>query len=384
MFSLQPDPKTLLRDAAAKYRTAQTFQLEWQTKITTSSPYAEGWIKQTYIVAADQTKFHFEQQGNGFASIRISDGESDWFYRPGVNRYYIQPVDLSHGQSRARGSAGGTTSEWVKTTMRSLLQLDDDANDAELTGEEVLKLDGEKIPCHIVRSTRSMSYREGSTTVRDNIYWIDTKTGLVRKSVLTTTGPASLDDAQNEQKRVVEIVYTKVSLGSAVPALFEFKPPAKAYLVDDARRGPSNPPAIGSVAPALKLKSSEFNFDLTSLKGKVVLVQFWATWCGACLQEMKKLSQLPKTYPDKGLVIVSIDEDEVPEEGDKVFASQDVAWKNLHDVGEVHQKSWGVTAFPFVALIDREGKVRWTETGSGAGFFETLQNKLQAADLRLQ
>jgi thiol-disulfide isomerase/thioredoxin len=384
LFSLQPDAKQLLRDAAGKYRGAQTFQLEWQTKITNISPYSEGWIKQSYVVAADRTRFHFEQQGNGLASIRVSDGESDWFYRPGVNQYYIQPVDPNKGQSRARGSAAGSTSDWVKSATRSLLQLDDDANNAELAGEELLKMSSEHIPCYVVRSTLSMSYREGSTTVRENAYWIDKTSGLVRKAVLITNGPASPDDGQDEQKRTVEIVYTMVNLGSAVPSLFEFKPPAKAYLVDDARRATSNPPAVGSVAPSLKLKDGESNFDVADLKGKVILVQFWATWCGACLQEMKKVSQLPKAYADKGLVIVSVDEDEIPERGDRVFASHKFDWKNLHDIGEAQRKSWGVTAFPFLALIDREGKVRWTETGSGVGFFETLQNKLQTSDLGLQ
>jgi outer membrane lipoprotein-sorting protein len=76
--------KILLRDAAAHYRNAQSFRIEFETKITSSSPFSNGWSKQIYIVATIDHKFHWEQKGSGLSGIRISDGESDWFYRPSI------------------------------------------------------------------------------------------------------------------------------------------------------------------------------------------------------------------------------------------------------------------------------------------------------------
>jgi len=80
----QPDAKSLLRDAAAHYRNAQSFRIEFETKITSSSPFSNGWSKQIYIVATIDHKFHWEQKGSGLSGIRISDGESDWFYQPSI------------------------------------------------------------------------------------------------------------------------------------------------------------------------------------------------------------------------------------------------------------------------------------------------------------
>ncbi|MGA8506410.1 MAG: TlpA disulfide reductase family protein [Candidatus Sulfotelmatobacter sp.] len=126
------------------------------------------------------------------------------------------------------------------------------------------------------------------------------------------------------QTRTIEITYTRSDLGTALdPALFAFTPPADAYLIDDARQPIAKPVTIGSASPPLKLKDkSGVAFDLSDLKGKVALVHFWASWCGACLEEMKTLTQLPQSYAEKGLVIVAVDEDEAAERGDCYFSSQ--------------------------------------------------------------
>lgn len=381
----QPDARTLLHDAATRYRDAKFFRIEFETTITTSSLYSHGWSKQIYVVAAADPKYHWEQKGSGLAGVRITDGQSDWFYHPSAHSYSVQSADSTKPRSQARGAAAGNTEDWVKSSIHSLLHLDEDAESAVMQRDAVLKINRAKIPCFVVHSVRSLSFREGTNSNRDNTYWIEKATGLVRKAVLSTDGPVSAEDYELDKARTVEITYTSVDLETMPDAsLFEFKPPAGAYLIDDARRPTSPPVSVGSVAPELKLTDQSGGFDLADLKGKVILVNFWASWCGACLEEMKTIAQLPTSYLHRGLVVVSVDEDETPERGDKYFSTFKFPWRNLHDSGEAHRRSWGVTAYPVLVLVDRDGKVAWNDAGAGANFAQTLFSQLDRPELRLK
>ncbi len=388
LFALQPDAKSLLRDTAARYRGATSFRIEFETTITSSSPYSHGWSKQMYVVAASDHKYYWEANGSSHHEIRINDGQSEWFYRPSAHEYSVQssnPVNSTAPRSHSRGIAGGTTEGWIKSAIHSLLHLDDDADASVMQRDKVLRIARTKIPCYVVRTAQTMSFREGTNSTRENTYWIEKTSGLVRKAVLSTSGPGSAEDDENEKTRTVEITYTRVDLGATPePSLFEFKLPADAYLIDDARQPTSPPLSIGSAAPALKLADKNgVSFDLAEFRGKVTLVDFWATWCGACLEEMKAIAQLPQSYSDNGLVIVSVDEDETSRRGDEYFSSQKFNWRNLHDSGEIHRRTWGVTAFPLLILVDRDGKVIWTDAGAGPNFLETLRSQLDKPELRL-
>ena len=385
LLASHPDAKSLMRDAAARYRDATSFRIEFETTISTSSPYSHGWLKQIYTVAAADHKYHWEEKGSGMTGLRISDGQTDWFYRPNAREYSVRPTDSPKLSSQAHGAAAGTTDGWIRAAIHSLLQLDDDADASVLERDETLRIEKTKFPCYVVHAVQSMSLREGTSSTRDHTYWLDKANGLVRKAVLSTSGPVSADDDENDKTRTVEIIYTRVDLDTTPdPSLFEFTPPADAYLIDDARQPMSQPLALGSVAPALKLiDKSKYSFDLTEVRGKVTLVNFWATWCKPCMEEMKAIAQLPQSYADNGLVIVSVDEDESPELGDKYFGSQNFHWRNLHDIGEIHRRVWGVTVFPLLVLVDRDGKVTWTNTGASPTLLETLRSQLDKPELKL-
>jgi thiol-disulfide isomerase/thioredoxin len=385
LFAQQQDAKSLLRAAAARYRDTKSFRIEFETTITSSSLYSHGWAKQIYVVAAANHKYHWEQKGSGMPGLRINDGQRDWFYRPGVHEYSVQSADSTQPHSQVRGTAGGTTEGWIQSAMHSLLHLDEDADTSVMQREEVLKIAKQRVSCYVVNTARSMSFREGSTSIQDGTYWIEKGTGQVRRARLSTRGPRSTNDDENDQTRTVEITYTRVDLDTPPdPSLFEFTPPAGAYLIDDARQGVSPPLSVGNAAPALKLTDKNgAAFDLADLRGKVTLVDFWATWCAACLEEMKAVAQLPESYANHGLVIVSVDEDEIPARGDDYFLSQRFNWRNLHDVGEFHRKTWGAVAVPLLVLVDREGNIVWTSSGAGGNLLETLRPQLDKPKLQL-
>jgi cytochrome c biogenesis protein CcmG, thiol:disulfide interchange protein DsbE len=97
--------------------------------------------------------------------------------------------------------------------------------------------------------------------------------------------------------------------------------------------------------------------SLASLKGKVVLVNFWATWCPPCRAEIPDLVKLQERYRDK-LVILGISEDEIPPEQVKAFAANlKVNYIVAMTTPELKKIFRGVSALPTTFVIDREGKL---------------------------
>jgi peroxiredoxin len=136
------------------------------------------------------------------------------------------------------------------------------------------------------------------------------------------------------------------------------EPPA---LPDDTGTPEVTPPVIGSAAPDFTLTDpSGRSISLSSLRGKVVLLDFWATWCGPCVSAVPEVKRIWETYGGKGLVILSISLDtDVP--GWKSFIQESgMNWMHVLDTRGTSSATYryGVTAIPTVFLIDREGMVR--------------------------
>jgi len=92
-------------------------------------------------------------------------------------------------------------------------------------------------------------------------------------------------------------------------------------------------------------------------KGKVVLVNFWATWCGPCRAEIPDLVDLQNRYRDQ-LVVIGISEDEGPVDGVRKFAEQyKVNYPIAMTTDEVNERFPGITALPTTYFLDRDGQI---------------------------
>jgi thiol-disulfide isomerase/thioredoxin len=119
-------------------------------------------------------------------------------------------------------------------------------------------------------------------------------------------------------------------------------------------------PAKGSVAPAFELKSIPEGkvVPLDSLRGKAVLLNFWATWCGPCKIEMPWLVDLQKKYGPEGLQIVGVAMDDTePKEIADFAHKMGVNYIVLQGTEKVGDMYGGVDRLPLTYYIDRSGKV---------------------------
>jgi thiol-disulfide isomerase/thioredoxin len=118
--------------------------------------------------------------------------------------------------------------------------------------------------------------------------------------------------------------------------------------------------------PQIKFKAVDGSeVDLSKMKGKVVLIDFWATWCGPCIMELPNVLDVYKKYHSRGFEIIGISFDTDIESLKKVIKERGVSWPQYFD-----GKAWdndfgayfGIQGIPTMWLVDKEGKVADTES----------------------
>lgn len=97
--------------------------------------------------------------------------------------------------------------------------------------------------------------------------------------------------------------------------------------------------------------------NLESLRGKVVLIDFWASWCRPCRMEIPNFKKMYEAYHDAGFEIYSISVDNDALAWKKALAQENMPWANVRDDQKIYSNKYAVSSIPFTILIDRNGKV---------------------------
>ncbi|MCW9024408.1 MAG: TlpA family protein disulfide reductase [Gammaproteobacteria bacterium] len=112
----------------------------------------------------------------------------------------------------------------------------------------------------------------------------------------------------------------------------------------------------------LKSKSGK-NLKLSEYRGQVVLINFWASWCGPCRAEMPVLEKLYKKYKALGFVVLGVNVDDKKARADALLKKIPVSFPILYDTEKKVTELYNVTAMPSSYFIDRDGKVRQLHKG---------------------
>lgn len=134
--------------------------------------------------------------------------------------------------------------------------------------------------------------------------------------------------------------------------------------VDSKGAGASSAASASSAAPGFSLPTrGASTVSLESLKGKVVLVDFWASWCVPCQKAFPWLASLQKQYGEKGLVVVAINLDKKREAAEAFLKKSDVPFVVAFDPSGKTADAYKVMAMPSTYLIGKSGEILLTHVG---------------------
>jgi peroxiredoxin len=125
---------------------------------------------------------------------------------------------------------------------------------------------------------------------------------------------------------------------------------------------------ISELAPDFTLKTLDGpNLRLEEYRGQVVLINFWASWCGPCRQEMPILDRLHRRYEDAGFVVLGVNVEGEISPAQEIVDKTKVTFPVLIDEGQLVSELYQLEAMPSTVVIDRDGVVRYVHRGYKPG-----------------
>ena len=142
--------------------------------------------------------------------------------------------------------------------------------------------------------------------------------------------------------------------------------------------GSSTTKLKGKAAPDFVLRTLDnANLRLSEHLGDVVVLNFWATWCGPCRQEMPLLDELYNKYRRAGLVLLSINLDDAADRAAQMASALKITYPVLLDTRKDVSRAYEVGTMPVTVLIDREGVVRYVSEGYKPGYEKGYADELR-------
>jgi len=293
----------------------------------------------------------------------VSNGQKSWAYLPQRKQYTeeesatlssdaVEAGEDQEGQSDKPAESHGFTETYARLIVPTIAAAYKNARGIALRPNAELKIGKQKVSWPAVLISTKPDEQKTSDLVEfaldpDHIglgrmVWVNIHDKAPEPFYIRTT-----------------VLFSAFSVGEDLPdTLFAFDPPKKAKLVEALPiPGFEGSEILNHAAPDFELKTGAGErIRLSDYRGKVVLLNFWATWCGPCRRELPTVAKLYSEFKDSGLVVFGVN-DEDKSTARKYLEQEGLALPFLDDSSQKAHRLYHVTAIPTVFLIDPKGNV---------------------------
>jgi thiol-disulfide isomerase/thioredoxin len=251
---------------------------------------------------------------------------------------------------------------------------------------ETLEIDGQRIECWVVETRMdkvdlspwlpSSLANQKLPEMSDFVYmfWFEKETGLQRQTTISGKIKMALPTGtQSMEMKTKELIRYKFD--EPLPdSLFQFTPPAGAKEVDELFASMSNKPGLaGKAAPPFQVKSLDgAAYALSDLKGKVVVLDFWATWCRPCREAIPSVDKLYREFKDKDVIVLGVDVGEAPGIVARFVKTAGISYPVVLTANTEIAYDYRITAYPTYIVIGRDGMVAGENVGSNEAALRSL------------
>jgi len=371
--SAKDSAEALLQRVQAAYADLKQFRFDaTETTVTRAGDLERRNESRTIAAAGDAGRFLVESDHPVDGGIVAFDGETTWIYVARRNQYRRIEGALLDGGDDSPGLLR-LKNHFVDRFQGITKRL----RNARLLPAETLQVDGRGIECRVVEATYDAPRGLAAEQIVRR-YWIASEPPLVYResSEFEAKNPASGRSTAVTQ----QIIFHSVQVGEEVSAA-AFAP----QLPTDARQVAEFDGAEGPSAwagrPAVVFEEKDLAGGIhrsDALEGKVILLDFWATWCVPCRVELPRVESLYRELAAKGLAVFGVN-DEAPDKARAFVEEHGLTFPTLSDAAGVLFGGYEVRTIPTTVIIGRGGKV--SSYLVGVHTIEELRHALREAEI---
>lgn len=360
-----PDSEAMeiLEQVSDVYSNLEQYHFEANITTDISAGGRSQIIEMPITYAADKPgKLHMDVSGENYSMQMISDGSMTWIYMPNENRYTKKQASQLTTTNKESSPQNRNVEALVQELTGQYVDVTERIKSAELLRTETITVGDNSYDTFVIKADYNppVDMPDSETEMSPTTFWINQDNYLVVKQQFNVTMQSPRFDSPVTMKQVTQIEGKTIN-EAPDESFFKFNPPSNAKEVEvlsqNQQSASQGSGMEGQTADNFTLPSLEGNkVELKDFRGKVVLLDFWATWCAPCRRAHPHIQSIHEDYKDDGLVVLGIN-NESERTAREYMEENDYTFRTLLDLNNEVTGNYQVSAIPSVFIINREGDI---------------------------